>query len=875
MTPERFRQVDRLISLVLTRKESERIAFLDEASAGDDELRRDVESLLASDQNAGTFLARPAAQLVAKGLAEGLEGGVKQAGPGTAPPTALGRYLVERELGSGGMGAVYAGYDPELGRKVAIKLIRPEPTGRMDPRESRARLLREAQSLAQVTHPNVIAIHDVGTFKDQVFIAMEYIEGCTVSDWLSAEKRKWSDIVGIFVQAGRGLAAAHAKGIVHRDFKPDNVWLGEDGRARVLDFGLARPMRADFGAEDPAPNEQPGDDTKSSPHLAMLGAQLTEPGKLLGTPAYMAPEQLNNEPADATTDQFSFCVALHQSLYGELPFTGESVGALLAAIKERRINAPKSSRVPSWLRRLLRRGLSPDRADRFESMDRLLDELGRRRFVARGRILVTALMLLATALVLGRIEWAKRGASAGHIRSLVVLPLESLSQDLAQGPDYFAEEVTDALTSHLAQIAALRVISRTSAMRYNGRTVPLSEISRELHVDAVVEGTAARVGERVRISVHLIDAHRDHQLWAENYERDLRDILALQGEIARAIANQIKIQMTRGEQTRFALVSQVNPGAYEAYARGRYFWNKRTADGFHKAIAYFDEAIERDPGYALAYAGLADSYNLAAMYSVLPSQEVLPKAKKAATRALELDEGLAEAHTSLARIHENLDWDWSAAEREFRRAIELNPGYATAHHWYAEYLSAHGRHEEALSESNKAHQLDPFSLTINTSLGLILAEGGREDLAIERFRKTVEMDANFSYVHFQFGRTYLRRMAFVEAIAEFQKASALSPTMSRYASALAHAYARAGREAEAHQVLEELARSSHGPHSSWTDIAIIHAGLGQNDQAFASLEKAYAHREWRLVRMKVEPMLDPVRADPRFGDLLRRLGLSP
>jgi len=876
MTPERFRQVEQLATLVLQQEESERTAFLDKACSEDHELRREVESLLASDEKAGNFLEEPAAHLVAERLTDDCERVPKEAGAAALPIRPLGRYVVERELGSGGMGLVYAAYDPELGRKVALKLVRPRASGKRDPSEGRARLLREAQAMAQLTHPNVIAIHDVGTFGEQVFIAMEYVEGSTLTDWLAAKKRTWPEIVSLFVQAGRGLAAAHAKNILHRDFKPDNVWVGEDGRARVLDFGLARATRTESCESQPLV-AQPGDGRRPPAGIAILGAAVTEPGRVLGTPPYMAPEQLIGELGDARTDQFSFCVALYQALYGELPFTGESVVALLDEIKCRRIKEPpKSSRVPSWLRRVLLRGLSPDRADRYESMERLLDELAPRPFVARRRILVTsALVFLATALVLGRIEWGKRDASAGHIRSLVVLPLESLSREAEHGEDYFAEGITDALTTNLAQVGALRVISRTSAMRYKERKVPLSEISRELKVDAVVEGTATRFGERVRISVHLIDARSDQHLWAENYERDLRDIVALQSEIARAIANQIRIQMTRGEQTRFALTAQVNPRAYEAYARGRYFWNKRTADGFHKAIAYFNEAIERDAGYALAHAGLADTYNLAAMYSVLPSEEALPKAKKAATRALELDEGLAEAHTALARIHENLDWDWSAAEREFRRAVELNPGYATAHHWYAEYLSAHGRHEEALVESNQAHQLDPFSLTINTSLGLILAEGGREDLAIERLRKTVEMDANFSYVHFQFGRTYLRRMAFVEAIDEFQKATALSPTMSRYASALAHAYARAGRNTEAHQVLDELTRSSHGPRASWTDIAIIRAGLGQSDQAFASLEKAYAHREWRLVRMRVEPMFDPVRADPRFGNLLRRIGLPP
>jgi serine/threonine-protein kinase len=874
MTPERFRQIDELISLVLEHEERDRKAFLDEACAGDGELRREVESLLACDEKTGTFLGRPAVQLVERGLAEDSEGDAKESETATTPPSAVGRYHIERELGRGGMGSVYAGYDPELGRKVAIKLIRPELVGRTDPSQSRARLLREAQALAQVTHPNVIDIHDVGTFKDQVFIAMEYVEGLTLTNWLAAKKRTRSEIVGIFVQAGRGLAAAHAKGIVHRDFKPDNVCVGEDGRARVLDFGLARAIWTGIGAEPAAALEKTGGDKTSAPRIAMLGTRLTEPGKLLGTPHYMAPEQLNNEPVDARTDQFSFCVALHQALHGEFPFTGESVGALLAAIKQRRIDEPKSTRAPSWLRRLLRRGMSPDPAHRFESMDRLLEQLDHRPVVARRRILVaSALALLATVLVFGRVEWGRDGLSAGQIRSLVVLPLETLAPGLAQGQDYFAEGITDALTTDLAQIKALRVISRTSAMRYRGRKVPLSQIGRELKVDAVVEGTVVRLGERVRISVHLVDARSDHHVWAENYESDLRDILALQRNVARAIADQIRIHLTSGEQTRFASARQVNPDAYEAYARGRYFWNKRTADGFYKALAYFNDAIERDPDYALAHAGLADTYNVLALYGVLPSQEAFPQAKRAAIRALELDDGLAEAHTSLARFYENYGWDWLAAEREFRRAIELNPGYATGHDWYATYLSAQGRHEEALAEGNKAHELDPFSLTINTSLGTTLAEAGREDAAIERLHKTVEMDANFSYVHFQLGRTYLRKMAFVEAIAEFQKAAALSPTMTRYASALAHAYARAGRSAEARQVLENLVRPSEGPRGSWTDLAIIHAGLGEADQAFAALEKAYAGREWRLARMKVEPMFDPVRTDPRFAGLLRRMGL--
>jgi len=878
MTPERFRQIDETFSWVLQHERKDRTAILEAACAGDDELRREVESLLACDDEHGTFLDRPAVEQAARELVEDLERGAKEADTATTgPPSAVGRYLVERALGAGGMGTVYAAYDPDLGRKVAIKLIRPERNGTTNPDQSRARLLREAQALAKVTHANVVAIYDVGTFEGRVFIAMEYIEGSTLTDWLAARRRALSEIVSVFVQAGRGLAAAHAQGIVHRDFKPDNVWVGNDGRARVLDFGLARATWASIRTEPPRPDERATNRTTSSPPIGLSGTPLTEQGRFLGTPAYMAPEQLKRGPVDARTDQFSFCVALHQALHGELPFTGDGVSDLLAAIEERRIHeGPNASHVPAWLRRVLRRGLSPDPGDRFDSMDRLLEALDHRPVVTRHRTLMAgALALLAAAFVLGRGEWGRDGTSGGQVRSLVVLPLEAVGEGPGQGQDYVAAEITDALTTNLAQISALHVISRSSAMKYGGRNVPPSQISKELAVDAVVEGTLARHGERVRVSARLIDGRSGRQIWAESYERDVRDVPALMSEMARSMADRIRIQLSPGEQGRFASVRQVNPLAYEAYARGRYFWNKRTAEGLRKALAYFDEAIHRDPGYALAYAGLGDTYNVLAIFGLLPSQEALPQAKRAAMRALELDGGLSEAHTSLARYYEDFDWDWPAAEKEYRAAIELNPGYATGHGWYSAYLSAQGRHEEALAESSKAHQLDPYSLTINVSLGMALAEAGREDLAIERLRKTLEMDANFGYAHFQLGRTYLRKRAFAEAIVEFQRAAALSPAMPRYASALAHAYGRAGNSVAAREILEQLEHGPRGPSFSWIDVAIAQAGLGQNDQAFASLEKALEQREWRLARMKVEPMFDPLRADPRFAGLLRRIGLSP
>jgi serine/threonine-protein kinase len=867
MTPERFRQIDQLITLVMNQQESERKAFLDRACEGDVELRRAVESLLACDENAGRFLARPASQLLAEELADD-----SKAFAAAAPTKAVGRYLVERELGSGGMGLVYSGYDPELGRKVAIKLMRPE-SGGGDPSQGKARLLREAQALAQLTHPNVIAIHDVGTFGEQVFIAMEYVEGCTLADWLSAEKRTWPEIVSIFVQAGNGLAAAHAKGIVHRDFKPDNLWVGEDGRARVLDFGLARSIWT--GDEEKLQTvDATHEESQLSPRLAMLRASLTETGKLLGTPAYMAPEQLSGKVGDARSDQFSYCVALYQALYGELPFRGESIDALLHQVEQGTIEeVPKSRGVPSWLRRVVLRGLSANPADRYESMDGLLQELTARPSVARRRILVpSAVVLLALTLTLG-IEWKKRSAAQRRIQSIAVLPLENLSFDPEQ--EYFADGVTEALITDLAKIRALRVISRTSVMVYKGARRPLPEIGQTLHVEAVLEGSVQRTGDRVQISVQLIQAATDRHLWAERYERDARDVLALQNEVARAVVQAIQVQLTPEEQGRLARAHPIQREAYEAYLKGRHFLNKRTAAGFQKAADYFQQATALQPDYALAYAELSNSYVLLGGYSILPPREVMPKARAAAVKALAMDDTLAEAHSTLGAVRHNFDWDWSGAEREFQQAIALSPGYPDAHIWYSLLLAGLSRHDEAIAEAKRAQESDPLSLIANAVVGRMFWLARQYDQAIKEELKTLDLDPNFGTAYFDLGRAYEGESRYDEAIEAFQRALRNSGDVILFKGYLGHAYAMAGKRGEALKVLDELQDLSQRRYVPSFVRASIYAGLGEKEQALIWLERAYAERNNWLVFLKVVPIFDSLRADPRFVDLMRRVGLSP
>jgi TolB-like protein/DNA-binding winged helix-turn-helix (wHTH) protein/Tfp pilus assembly protein PilF len=492
----------------------------------------------------------------------------------------------------------------------------------------------------------------------------------------------------------------------------------------------------------------------------------------------------------------------------------------------------------------------------------------RRPWRTRSVIVTLAVVLILAALAV----WFSRSrtpAPAG-IRSLVVLPLENLSGETSQ--DYFADGMTDELITDLAQISALRVISRTSAMVYKGARKPLPQIARELNVDAVVEGTVLRSGDQVRITAQLIQASDDKHLWAESYEGNVRETLALQNKVAAAIAEQIRIKLNPQEQAALKNARVVNPEAYESYLKGRYFWNKRTASSLKVALAYFNQAIEEDPKYAQAYSGLADSYALLGdwQYGVMTPKEALPKAKAAAMKALELDDSLSEAHNSLAFCLDGFDWDFETAGKEFRRAIQLNPGYATAHHWYAWHLSLVGRNSEAIAEMRKAENLDPLSLIINADLAELLLIAHLPDESIQESRKTMEMDANFALAHNQLAQAYLAKHMFGEAIAEMQTAIQLSGGSPTFTANLARAYAASGQTAAAVGLLNDLKKDSASGDAS-AEIAMIYAALGNHDEAMNWLEKSYQERFNPGVLLR--PGFDPLRSDPRFQELVRRIGL--
>jgi len=489
------------------------------------------------------------------------------------------------------------------------------------------------------------------------------------------------------------------------------------------------------------------------------------------------------------------------------------------------------------------------------------------RYWPRG-LWIAALVLVALALglvssnVSGLRDRLLGRPAPGEITSIAVLPLANLSGDTEE--DYFSDGMTDALITELGQISALRVISRQSVMQYKGTHKPLPEIARELNVDAVMEGSALHEGERVRITAQLVQAVPERHLWAESYERDLSSVLSLQREVARAIAGEIRVTLTQQEQARLARAHLVNPEAYEAYLKGRYHWNKRTPENIKKGLAFFEQAIAIDPAYAVAYAGVADSLIIDnASYIGLSPEEVLRRATAAATKALELDDTLAEAHTSLAVILSTRYWDWAGAEREYKRAIELSPGYSTAHQWYAEFLSYAGRHDEALAQIGLAREIDPTSLVINAEVGTLRVFASRLDEGIEQLGRTLELDPTFFLAHAALGRAYMRKKLHKEAIAEFGKAEAKA--------LLAHAYAVTGERAEARKILDEVERLWKQGYAPATDMAKVYAGLQETDQAFAWLEKAYEARDPNLIMIDVEPEYDSLRSDPRFRSLLTRM----
>ncbi len=789
--------------------------------------------------------------------------------------TKLGPYEILSALGAGGMGEVYRARDARLDRDVAIKVL-PESLAKSP--DALARFEREAKAVAALSHPNILAIFDIGQQDGDAYVVTELLEGETLRQTLVGGTVPRRKALEIAIAVADGLAATHARDVVHRDLKPENIFLTSDGVVKILDFGLAR-------VEAPGPQAQ---DAAHTPTVTLN----TAPGTVMGTINYMSPEQIRALRADARSDVFSFGCVLYEMLTGQKAFVGETSADTITAILR---EPPKSIRfvrndVGDELERVIERCLEKKPEARFQSSHDLAFTLRSiladsrsdpiPKVVRRGWALksvsavVTGIELIGVALLVIWLAIPTPGpppAEIGRINSLAVLPLENVSRDPEQ--EYFVDGMTEALISDLAKIKNLKVISRTSVMRYKATPKSLPEIAKELNVDAVVEGSVLRVGERVRITAQLIHAGTDKHLWAESYDRDLRDVLGLHSELARTIAQQIKVTLTPQEQARIQERRPVNPEAHLAYLKGRFHWNKRTSDGLKKAVEYFEQAVSLAPDWPLGHAGLADAYLSTGLMTPVRPSEVFPKARAAAAKALELDESLAESHASLGHIASCYDWDWRTAKREFDRALALSPNYATAHQWYAEYLLYMGRHDEAIRESTKAQELDPVSLIISFNVGSMNYFAGDFAQAEIWYRKTLELNPDFAGTHSALAQTLLLQGRLVEAITEAREAARLSN--NEPSSLLGYLCAKAGQPEEARKILDELAARSKEAYVAPISFVLVHAGLDERDRMFDWLEKAYEEHNPGLPWTLIDLLLAEFRGDPRFADLVRRVGLPP
>jgi serine/threonine-protein kinase len=826
------------------------------------------------------------------------------------------------------MGDVYLAEDTLLGRRVALKLLR---MGFTKEEERLRRFEQEARLVSALNHPSIMTIYEIGHAESLHYIATEFIEGETLRQRLRKSRVPLDEILDIGIQVAGALAAAHQAGIVHRDIKPENIMLRLDGYIKILDFGLAKLTERYSEQRSLDPSVTESLDAKT---IAVVN---TEQGVIMGSPHYMSPEQARGLPVDERTDIFSLGVVLYELVTGRMPFEGATATDVIVSILEK--GPPSitnyTEQVPAELQRIIIKSLRKDREQRYQVVKDMLIDLrslkqdlelraslresaelnmssgARRAPDVESTRLVTApagsmadtgktlhlttfsntgyvmreikrhkrffvlVALLVVAIIFGVRYLGSR--NGGEIDSIAVLPFVNLSTD--PSAEYLSDGIAESIINSLSQLPSLKVMSRNAAFKYKVRDGEAAGpdplvVGRELKVRAVLMGRVVQRGDTLLISTELVDARNNIQIWGQQYNRRFADIFVVQEEIAKNISEKLRMKLTGKEDRLLAKHYTENARAYQLYLQGRFYWNKRTPEGLKRGIEYFQQAIDLDPNYALAWAGLADCYVLGGDARQQP-REVMPKAKDAALKALELDDALPEAYTSLAKVLLSYEWDWVGAEKAFQKAIELNPNYPTARQWYGVLLSAMGRHGESIAQRKRALELDPHSLSVNSGLGRSYYWARQYNTALDQISKTLEMDPTYVDTHWSFGLVYEQTGQLDRAISDFQKAVELSRRSPAMLSALGHAYAIAGKSGEAHKIIDELNEVMKQQYVSPYAMALIFAGLGEQDEAFEWLERAYQDRDETFVHLRVDPRLDSLRSDARLTQMMRRINLAP
>jgi len=869
MTPERWQQINDLYHSSLEREPLERAAFLTQACDGDEELRQEIESLLNSHEQDDGFIEQPVVGALARLLI------TEQTGSLTGMD--IGHYKILTSIGKGGMGDVYLAQDTKLARQVAIKLLPDRFALEVD---RVRRFQQEARAASALNHPNILTIYEIAEIEDRPYIVAEFIDGQTLRQTIASGELKLNEVLDIAIQISSALTAAHAAGITHRDIKPENIMLRPDGYVKVLDFGLAKltdrhVSDSDQGATTQAPN--------------------TNPGVVMGTVRYMSPEQAQGLAVDNRTDIWSLCAVLYEMISGCAPFEGATPSHVTVSILEKKPAplAHYAPQVPPELDWIISKGLRKDREARYQTAKDILVDL--RHFKQQIEINAELERSLAPDVPSATTESKDRvqkegkterktvgssnetAVSSGRRRSrkitnsLAVLPLTNASAD--PNAEYLSDGITESIINRLSRLPKLRVVPRSTVFRYKGQEVDPQQIGQDLNVRAVLTGRLLQMGDRLIIKTELIDVLNDSQLWGEQYNRKLSDILELEEEISREISEKLRIKLTGEDKKRLTKRHTRNTDAYQAYLKGRYYWNRRTPESLQKAIQSFEQATSVDSNYAPAYSGLADSYALLNYYGIFPSKTIRPKATTAAEKALKADEVLAEAHASVALVAFWFDWEWVRAQIEFERALKLNPGYAAAHQWYCWYLAAMGKFEQAADEGHLALELDPLAPTINLALAKYYFFAHRYDDTIEQCKHTLALDENFIAAHYFMGQAYVQKGMFNDAIAAYERGLQVLGDLPLGRSVIARARALAGDKAAAEQTLASLLErpTSNKVYVPAYGIALIHTGLGNKDEAIEWLHKAYEERFVWLAYLNVDPVFDGLRTELRFKQLIDRM----